>query len=126
MLSIRRLVGMSSSKSLWRFFFFCVFVAVLCVFVFFFFSSFFHLRFSHFFFCELHISPFPSKSFLASEACCQKSHQVKNPMQNFVEGFSSLVVERKKTTSWFGLALLGEPPEIAQKQVNGCEDALAG
>ena len=44
-------------------------------------------------------------------------HQVKNPMQNFVEGFSSLVVERdSKELHGLNLAPI-EPQGFHQKQL---------
>ena len=98
--------GMSSAK---------IMVVVLCFCVFFL-RGFFSFC-SLIFFCELQISPFLSKSFLASEACCQKSH-LKIPSAQVPPGEKShaelcgriqFLGCKDKRTSWFRLALLAAP-----------------
>ena len=83
-------------------------VGISCGFVFCVFSSrgfsllfYFFLEASNFtFFCRSHSSEACSMV-VKSHLIVSQIHQVKNPMQNFVEGFSSLVVERDPRTSWF-------------------------
>ena len=80
---------------------------------------------SHFFFGSFKFHLFLSKSFewsmvVKSHSIVSQIHQVKNPMQNFVEGFSSLVVARI-SKELHGLNLAPIEPQVFIKNSFACE-----